>query len=243
MTTTTAPQHVTDLRTRLEQVRDSITRLASDQAEADQLVQQALEEGGTSAIVNAQCRASAVGDALVTRRRTADMIAGELERAEEDERQQAGRARMVTLANEAVAAFAARQKRGAKINAYLTAELPEMAKLDAKLGACRSGILAEARSLGLELYGYARGVASEAEVEALLADLTARGADLSVVRAMPFPPSQIDAGSLAGLPEPWGAWIQQMLDGQVRMEAYGARLAQMETEQAARAAGTTQEVA
>jgi hypothetical protein len=66
----------------------------------------ALEGDNTSAIVNAQGRASAVRDAVSTRRRTEETIAAELERAEEDERQNSGRARMTTLANEAATALA-----------------------------------------------------------------------------------------------------------------------------------------
>jgi hypothetical protein len=82
MTVTITPPHAVALRERLEQIHGSITTLESDKVEADRAAEQALERGSTDAIVKAQSRASAVRDALATRRRTAETIAAELAQAE-----------------------------------------------------------------------------------------------------------------------------------------------------------------
>jgi hypothetical protein len=238
-----APQDAAELRAQVGRARESVATLEGEITRASERAVSAEDSGDLEAGLKARTRLVSLQSALADAQAKTERLTASLNRAEEEERQHDGRARMASLANDAADAFAARQKLGTKINTFLATNLRELQKLDAKVGKCRSDFIDEARQIGLELFAYARQPAPEAERDALLADLLARGADLSVIRAVPFPPSVIDAGFLPRFPEPWGELIHRALDGQHRMEANRSHLAQLEAEQDARRTGTTQEVA
>jgi hypothetical protein len=184
MTTTTPATHAADLRARLNQVHDSIARLEAEQAEAEQAVQQALEQDDTAVIVAAQSRASAARDALATRRRTADTIAVELAQAEAEEQREAVFQLLIGEAKSADRLLNRHDDVMAQEAEKLDTSVRKILTLRRSLREHRNRFLDAAKKLLPRLHNVDRE--SQAAGDALAQELERRGAPLRALAVLEF---------------------------------------------------------